>query len=179
MEKFCKKCGFSKDIESGFYPNKRRKDGHDSACKECLLKYAKNYYQIKHKFNLKYKKQRCNFAKKRYRKKRLELLQQGKLRNYHARLRCLDAYGGKCSFCPETMSEFLAIDHIDGGGNQHRKKLKTNRIYLWLEKNGYPKDGYRILCHNCNVSLAMYGYSPHQIINKTIQSPNYKNPTKL
>jgi hypothetical protein len=31
-----------------------------------------------------------------------------------------DRYGGKCACCSETEFVFLSIDHIDGGGTQHR-----------------------------------------------------------
>ena len=27
---------------------------------------------------------------------------------------------------------------------------------------GFPKDKYRLLCHNCNQSMGWYGYCPHQ-----------------
>jgi hypothetical protein len=29
-----------------------------------------------------------------------------------------------------------------------------------LARNGFP-DGYRVLCHNCNMALGQYGYCPH------------------
>lgn len=32
---------------------------------------------------------------------------------------------------------------------------------LVLKRNKFPK-GYRILCHNCNLSKSFYGYCPHQ-----------------
>lgn len=34
-------------------------------------------------------------------------------------------------------------------------------ITLWLKKNNYPP-GFRVLCMNCNFSLGMRGYCPHQ-----------------
>jgi hypothetical protein len=65
-----------------------------------------------------------------------------------------------CECCKIDKIEFLAIDHIDGGGVQHMKKIKTTNLAKWLKKNNYP-DGYRVLCHNCNMSLGFYGYCPH------------------
>src|SRR3972149_5036103 len=51
------------------------------------------------------------------------------------RLAALDAYGGRrCRCCGETTLQFLAIDHIYGGGNRHRKSLTTN-FYRWLGEN--------------------------------------------
>ena len=60
-----------------------------------------------------------------------------------------------------TIYEFLAIDHINGGGNKHRKELKNDKLPGWLAKNNFP-EGFRILCHNCNMALGFYGFCPHQ-----------------
>ena len=75
----------------------------------------------------------------------------------------LEAYGGespKCACCGTEKTEFLVIDHINGGGNKHRKEINAN-LYLWLRNNNYPK-GFRLLCHNCNFSLSAHGYCPHR-----------------
>jgi len=76
----------------------------------------------------------------------------------------IDAYGGKCTCCGETKFEFLSIDHINGGGKAHRAQLKGagNSIYKWLKDNNYPKEEFRLLCYNCNLSLGYYRYCPHQ-----------------
>ena len=68
-------------------------------------------------------------------------------------------YGGKCACCGESRIEFLAIDHIGGGGKKHRKKIGAGNLLYWIIRNNYPK-GFRILCHNCNMSFGLYGYSP-------------------
>lgn len=77
-----------------------------------------------------------------------------------------DGYGGaKCVCCGESRREFLTIDHIDGGGNKHRKELRANgsqHIYQWLKKNNFPP-GYRVLCMNCNFAAGMYGKCPHEV----------------
>lgn len=75
----------------------------------------------------------------------------------------LVAYGGKCACCGEAQNEFLSIDHIDGGGREHRRQIGTgaNVLYHWLRKNDYP-EGFRVLCHNCNAARGFYGYCPHQ-----------------
>lgn len=84
---------------------------------------------------------------------------------YRARLKkdVLDAYGGACSCCGETTPEFLAIDHIGGGGNAERQRLNINsgwQMALHVRKRGFP-DSYRILCHNCNQAIGWYGRCPH------------------
>ena len=78
------------------------------------------------------------------------------------RLLCLREYGNKCTCCGEERTEFLSIDHVNGDGAAHRKKLSGKLIYLWLIRNGFPKDGFRILCHNCNCARGFYGYCPHE-----------------
>jgi hypothetical protein len=76
------------------------------------------------------------------------------------RLKVITHYGGICACCGESRYEFLGIDHINGGGVQHRKSLPGVNIDRWLIKNNFP-EGYRVLCHNCNMSLGLYGYCPH------------------
>ncbi len=71
------------------------------------------------------------------------------------RQRAYEAYGGaRCACCGETEQCFLTIDHIDGGGNQHRREISSNKrgahIYEWLRDNNYPS-GFQVLCQNCNV----------------------------
>lgn len=73
-------------------------------------------------------------------------------------------YGMVCACCGEAHPEFLSIDHINGGGNKHRRELKCSGqgIYIWLRKNGYP-DGFRTLCMNCNwASRGKNRCCPHQ-----------------
>lgn len=77
------------------------------------------------------------------------------------RKQVIEVYGGKCQCCGETQYEFLAIDHIDGGGREHRRQLKWGSVYRWLRDNGYP-EGFQVLCHNCNMAKAFYGICPHQ-----------------
>jgi hypothetical protein len=88
------------------------------------------------------------------------------------KLKILKHYGGnppKCACCNEKNIEFLALDHIEGGGRKHRASLKGkyggNAFYYWIIKNKFP-EGFRILCHNCNQSLGLYGYCPHQKLEK-------------
>jgi hypothetical protein len=65
----------------------------------------------------------------------------------------------KCACCGERHYEFLAIDHIYGGGCRHKKEIKCC-LPLWLIKNNFPK-GFQILCHNCNMAKGFYGKCPH------------------
>lgn len=92
---------------------------------------------------------------KRYRKEHPELPEKSHdryIRNYiKLKLDVLSHYspdGIRCAICGESYLEFLGIDHVNGGGNRHRKKHGSN-IYRWLKNSSFP-DGYRVLCHNCN-----------------------------
>ena len=73
-------------------------------------------------------------------------------------------YGGKCICCGETHIEFLTIDHINGGGTAHRKKLHGGgiKVYNWLRKNNFPKE-FQVLCMNCNFAKGKFGYCPHKV----------------
>lgn len=82
---------------------------------------------------------------------------------WRVKLKVINHYGKVCACCGEDKVEFLAIDHINGRGNQERQKLGLKAgiaFYRWLIRNNYPL-GYRVLCHNCNCSIGYYGYCPH------------------
>ena len=85
---------------------------------------------------------------------------------YRSKIRAdvLNAYGGKCECCGESHPEFLALDHINGGGGKERRTVAGNTsggVYRLARNAGYPKDKYRLLCHNCNCAIGWYGYCPH------------------
>lgn len=100
-----------------------------------------------------------------YRKKHLQRGHEyQKAHRRQLRLEVLNHYapdGLRCTCCGEDHVEFLCIDHINGGGGQHRKSIKGS-LYSWLKKRGFPK-GFRVLCLNCNGSLGHYGYCPHKL----------------
>ena len=67
-----------------------------------------------------------------------------------------------CNCCGEIELDFLSIDHIGGGGNEHRKKLGNLTIFEWLIKNDFPS-GFQVLCMNCNWGRARnHGICPHK-----------------
>jgi hypothetical protein len=85
---------------------------------------------------------------------------------YYRKLRhdAIMAYGGykcACPGCNHTEPEFLGIDHIAGGGSKHRKEIGHHNFYWWLKHNNYPQ-GFRVLCHNCNLAKGLYGFCPHE-----------------
>ena len=133
--KYCPKCRTEKPRKC-FSKDAHRKDGLNGWCKPCLKSISIRYLPLKRKQS----------------------------RQYRATLRLdvLTHYSGgkpKCACCGLTFLEFLALDHIYGGGAK-QKKIVGAHIYVWIKKNNYP-DGFRTLCHNCNQSLGAYGYCPH------------------
>ena len=87
-----------------------------------------------------------------------------KERNRELRANALIHYSNgspSCACCGEFRYEFLTLDHVHGGGNQHRREVTGSTkggssFYKWLKVNGYP-DGFQVLCFNCNMAKAMNG----------------------
>lgn len=135
----CKDCYEVKSLED-FPKNPTYLDGRANQCKVCKNLYEKNrkrtWYHDKHR----------------------EICKRGKAKRREEFLR---AYGGKCACCGESTPEFLELDHINGGGRQHRLREKRD-LYQVLKEQGFPKDEYRLLCANCNHSLGVRGYCPHE-----------------
>lgn len=81
--------------------------------------------------------------------------------------RAIDLLGGKCQCCGIIEIEFLTVDHINGGGHQHRQNDKNGGgrgLYAVIVATGVlSKKSFRILCMNCNLSLGLYGYCPHRV----------------
>lgn len=148
--RLCTKCKELKDLQA-FPFHKRHSTGLSSWCKMCHSVYCKAYY-TKHK---KY------------------MLDRAKQYTAELRLTVLSYYSDgtlACLCCKESTYEFLSLDHIYGGGTEHRKETGAGSLfYGWLIKNNLP-DGYRVLCHNCNMSRGQYGYCPHEKNNENTDS---------
>jgi len=119
--------------------------------KDLLSLYKKEYYKTHKDIWIKYQ------DTPEYKKRAVEY-------NQRMRLAAIDYYGKVCQCCGEEKTEFLAIDHINGGGGKHRREIRGS-LFSWLKVNNYPK-GFRVLCHNCNLSLGFYKYCPHKDIVK-------------
>lgn len=111
---------------------------------------------------------------KEWREKNKEKYKATQKRCYDkARLEVLTHYSGGvkpfCKCCGEDEILFLQIDHINGDGADHRRKLKEeigyypggNGLPYWLKKNGYP-EGFQILCANCNLGKRTGLDCPHK-----------------
>lgn len=98
--------------------------------KERTLKYINSHQEL-------VKKHQAGYRAKWYLKKKLEIL------SYYSKGVM------KCVHCGFDDIRALSIDHIAGGGANHRR-MTGNDIYGWLKRNGFPK-GYQVLCMNCQL----------------------------
>lgn len=83
----------------------------------------------------------------------------------------------KCACCGEDHLEFLTINHMHGGGVQHRKRLAKagTNLYQWLIKRSFPED-FNVLCFNCNFAEGHYEKCPHKLDSITLNR-NYDSIT--
>ena len=64
------------------------------------------------------------------------------------RKRAIDKLGGQCARCGFADIRALQIDHVNGGGSQHRRHHHTRKILdQVLNGTGGP---FQCLCANCN-----------------------------
>lgn len=100
--------------------------------------------------------------RQKYRKENPELIaSQRKTKRQELRQKVLDTYGRFCSHCGETNVKMLTIDHINGGGGEHRKKIgkQTEAMCKDVLKE-YKPDIYQILCIACNWHKGMFNKLP-------------------
>jgi len=156
----CRDCRNKADLEK----HRRWTEAHPEEARERYRRYDSTHNDARRSRwqNEPGYREKSKEACKRYRLKNREtLLDMMRIRKRQQRQWLIALYGGKCECCGETRWEFLAIDHLDGGGSQERKRFGTTAYYKHLADAGRRLPGYRLLCHNCNASLGMYGYSPH------------------
>ena len=136
--KTCIKCKIEKKLVHFYRRFDRNQIAYRTICKSCISEYMK----VNSERNKNHKR---NF--------RLEVL----------------AHYSKskipfCNCCGEKTIQFLCIDHINGGGNEHRRQIGNNvQLAYWLKRNNYPSE-FQVLCHNCNMAKGFYGQCPHTII---------------
>ena len=167
--KYCPSC--KQELpEELFANNKSNKDGLSYYCRQCQneksrqwrslhfdelaaekREYRKEHPEKTHEANIKWRTTHRDIANAIHRKNRVNI-----------RKSVFDMYGGKCSCCGESRYEFLTLDHVNGGGNKHRKKETYQQLLYRLKREGKSSE-YRLLCYNCNCAIAYHGYCPHQV----------------
>jgi len=100
-------------------------------------------------------REKVNEYMREYRKLYPEKLKsQRKIRRINLKQETLGHYFGgsmpSCVVCAESRIDCLSIDHINGGGYQHRMGESGigNNLYTWLKGNDWPT-GFQTLCMNC------------------------------
>ena len=114
--------------------------------KEKWKLWRRNYY-LKNKdkiqeSNLKWRIKNYDHWKKKnweYRQKTIKKLREAIFKRYEAH----------CNNCNFSDWRALQIDHINGGGNEHRRQSKDAIPYLKSILND-KKELFQILCANCN-----------------------------
>jgi hypothetical protein len=91
-------------------------------------------------------------------------LAQHRTRRKEQRMIVLCHYSGSdkpfCACCGEDIFEFLALDHKNNDGSEHRKQVGMNMVSFALANN-YPAI-FQVLCHNCNMCKGTYGHCVHE-----------------
>lgn len=142
------------------YKNKSERKKYYESHKEEINKKRREYNQRpeRHKKKL--------LLEKEWRENNRELANKSSReskKKYEARCKDLvfEHYGKVCACCGESNKIFLSIDHINGGGEKHRKQMKE-KITTWLVRNNFP-DGFQTLCFNCNWGKHLNGgICPHK-----------------
>lgn len=83
----------------------------------------------------------------------------GRERDYIQRLAIIEFYGGKCLDCGISDVDVLTLDHLEGGGQLHRRNTNSGHkggsgLYHWvwkfISKDKKPPMNLELVCRNCN-----------------------------
>lgn len=144
------------------------------ADREEMLSYNREYYRRNREKKLRYASGHYLSNTDRIRGER-PLKRDAEFKTRHAadariryrllRAEVIAAYGSQCSCCGESESIFLELDHRNGDGANHRKRIGrgSTAIYQWARKHGFPKDILQLHCANCNQGKVRNGgICPHR-----------------
>ena len=136
----CHICG-AELTDANWLPS--RKKQRKLICRDCSRR--KNQVRLK-----RYRENHRNYVNAWARKSRR--LQKYNIILYYSPSGRCQCKGENCwheGECLVSDVEVLSIDHINGGGNKHRKEVGFGTtFYQWLKRNNYPK-GFQVLCMNC------------------------------
>ncbi len=141
-------------------------------CKKCVSKRSAIWHQ-------KNKEKEKILHKKWYQEHKDEQIEYEKKKHFNLKIEVIEHYGGRCACCGETNIKYLTIDHINGDGAEHRRKINSkagSKFYKWLKDNNYP-EGFRVLCFNCNCGKKNYSICPHnkEEFKKIQEEKNHNN----
>lgn len=116
-----------------------------------ILSRAKSYYQ-KNKERIKARTRMYTISHPEENK-----LARKKLR-FNVMSEIFGLLGNECSICGEKDKKVIQIDHINGGGYAHFKKVSAS-VYTYykiiLKSVRSDENKYRLLCANCNIREAI------------------------
>lgn len=142
--KTCTQCGKRKRLSSFYIKPNGKPYGH---CKACQRERTRAWREAN--------PEKQSAAATAYQRRRYTQL----------KLEVVAAYGGCCSCCGEEEIHFLTIEHIGGVPEHHKradgKRLPGSTILARIKNEGFP-NYITVLCFNCNCSLGMFGFCPHQ-----------------
>jgi hypothetical protein len=173
--KTCTKCGKVKPLNE-FGRDRHKSDGLTTACRECRASQireqraadpekARAAVRQWRSDNLEKSRRSGRASVRRWRAANRETDRENSRNWYRSnperararnratraamRRKVFDHYGWSCACCGST--ENLTIDHVNGGGKQHRDEIGNEAIYRWLVQNNFPS-GFQTLCSPCNRS---------------------------
>lgn len=158
ISRVCFSCKERKPI--GEFPKRSgSRSGHAWKCKKCTRQNSARWRTRN--------REKSRMAAKRWRKNNPDLEKLIIARyKYGLKRQVLSHYSGgepRCACCSELHIDFLTIDHVNGGGNEHRRHENisgSTSFYRWLRDRGFP-DGFQVLCWNCNCAKRD-GICPHK-----------------
>lgn len=106
---------------------------------------------------------RAIYVKKYKRIHRDEISERQRIRLLDYKKKVVNAYGGGCRCCGEKNIVFLTVEHIKKNGVEHRRTVGGN-FYVYLVRNGFPREHLAILCMNCNWAERNGSPCPHKVI---------------
>ena len=150
--KECSHCHKARPAER-FSPIKCRGGALNAWCKDCTADSARKWYHANREKSISRNNEwrENNWGK---------VLAASKKYSAKRRDETLIAIGGPlCVCCGETERSFLDIDHVNGGGNKHRKTVPDpNAFYKYVAS--HPSE-FQVLCCNCNHSKRRLGACAH------------------
>lgn len=190
VTKICYKCKKELSVDL-FHRNKAKPSGCADACKECKKHDNKKYQEgnkgeikcRKHDYYLRNKEditQKVNYYIKNNRDKHNLYRKKSGIK---LKTEVFSHYCGgevKCKHCETNELYLLTIDHVNGGGNKHRKAtgMKTGyNCYCWLKRNSFP-DGFQVLCWNCQFIKRLKEMSPNDPTKRQLQKSSYARSVK-
>lgn len=125
--KRCPKCKTIKVLDD-FYKKASGTSGLTSRCKACLrVDMRERWHQID-KLDPQKRARRDEYSRKWHAENRELHRATNTAARKRTRLACLEHYGKVCACCGEHRYEFLAIDHVNGGGVNIGRKRAATRI---------------------------------------------------